>query len=168
MHVWWAHCQEFCRFIIANIIDNQFVDIAIILLLVNEGKEVHLLFITLFKFAKGKTEFDKVSVDLLKILGLVLIIQLLVHRVILLLLFLIQIFELILFNISELNGFKAVPSFKNDHIVVVSQDFLIAITVVDLDHFSLAFSDEDVASLDQGLILVVEIVEVFVWIIDCK
>jgi len=83
-------------------------------------------------------------------------------------LFLIQFFELVLFDVRELDGLEAVPSFEDYDVVVVSQYFLIAITVVYLDHFSLAFSHEDVASFDQGLILAIQVVEVFVWIVYSK
>ena len=113
------------------------------------------MFVIFFEFAKGETEFDEVSVDFLKILGLVLIIQLLVIGVILLLLFLIQLLELVLFDVRKLNGLEAIPSFEDYDVVIISEYFLIAIAVVYLDHFSLAFSDEDVASFDQGLILVI-------------
>jgi len=75
---------------------------------------------------------------------------------------------LVLFDVRKLNGLKAIPSLKDYHVVVVSEYFLITIAIVDLYHFSLTFSNEDVASLDQGFILVVEVVKVFVWVVNSK
>ena len=76
--------------------------------------------------------------------------------------------KLIFFYLSEFDLLECVIILQYDHIIVIPDNLKVAVTLENRQHFFVIFANENVAPLNQGLVLLSQLIKVLVWVVHCE
>ena len=95
------------RIVVANIVHYELVEDAVIFLLVDEGKEIHLSLVVFLELTKRYTQFSKfIFILILASFSKIGFLSLSLLSLVVLAGLLLQVLELVLFDFGELDLFK--------------------------------------------------------------